>query len=184
MKGSTTIPSKVNQQAQIEKTKKTKSKPVYYPYIEHYILILKILFAGGKNRNKIFESVKENKDSKIPYQSGKVVTIDAINDLLKYELVKEIVVPIQKKSRRRYGKRKKPTIQKKIIELTRLGYELSNLIHFIDDYRDKYAYLKEKINYHFDIYSDNKTDIASAVRRHRLEQRGWNDEQIINYDKL
>jgi hypothetical protein len=174
----------MNHQAPIHRRRNTISEPVYYKFINHYIVIIKVLFDGDKNVNQIFKLVKENEDRKIPYQSVKPVTIDVINDLLKFHLVEEKITKPDQKPKRKYLRKKKPKKQKRIIGLTLLGSELSNLIYFVDDYKRNYLHLKEKINYHFNINDDNKTGTTIAVSRNRYRQRGWKDEDLDNHSRL
>jgi hypothetical protein len=173
----------VNQHAQISRAQNVISKPVYYKFIKHYIVILKVLFDGDKNINQIFKLVKENEE-KIPYQSVKPITIDVINDLWKFQLVEEKITELDQKPKRKYRRKKKPKKQKRIIGLTSLGSELSNLIYFVDDYKRNYLHLKEKINYHFNINYDNKTGTTVEVSRNRYRQRGWKDEDLDNHSRL
>lgn len=174
---------RMNQHAQIHREQNTTSKPVYYRFINHYIVILKVLFDGEKNVNQIFKLVKQNED-KIPYQSVKPITIDVINDLLKFELVEEKIAKLDQKPKRKYRRKKKPKRQKRIIGLSLIGSELSNLIYFVDDYKRNYLHLKEKIDYHFNINDGNKTGTTIAESRNRYGQRGWKDEDLDNHSKL
>ena len=174
---------KVNQHTQISKEKNISSKPVYYKFINHYIVILKVLFNGDKSVNQIFKLVKENED-KIPYQSVKHVTIDIINDLLKFKLVEEKITIADQKPKRKYRRKKKPKKQKRIIGLSLIGSELSNLIYFIDDYKRNYLHLKEKINYHFNINDGSKIYTTIAMSRNRYKQKQWKDEDLENHSNL
>lgn len=172
----------MNQLEQITNKDRLRRKPVY-KFIAHHVLILKVLFDGDKNVNEIFRLVKENQDAKIPYQSVKAVTIDAINDLVKNQLVHEEITPPIQKFRSKYRTKKKPIKQKRIIGLAPLGSELSSLIYFSHRYKQNYAQLKEKIDYHFNVNDDNKIS-KSSILRSRLERREWKDEEMGSYPSL
>jgi len=161
------------------RTKEYKqSQPVEINLIDHYIAILKILFDGKKYVNEIFNILRKE-TKRIPYQSDKSSTIFAIKDLLKYQLVTETIVQRGKTKRKRIRK-KKPIIQKRIIELTPLGKELSQLIYYIDEYSHRYKKLKDVIDYHF---NGNDIGIKQVILSKRLKERGWKNQEMELYDQ-
>ena len=155
-----------------------KSQPVEIKLIDHYVTILKILFNGKKSVNEIFNILKK-KTKRIPYQSDKSSTVLAIKDLLKYQLVTATNVQRGKAKRKRIRK-KKPIIQKRNIELTPQGKELSQLIYYIYEYSHKYNQLKGVIDYHF---NSNDIGIKQEILRERLKERGWQNQEIELYNQ-
>ena len=81
-------------------------------------------------------------------------------------------------------RRTRRKIKEKIVELTPLGKELSQLIHYKDEYRQGYKKLRDNINRHFKINWNGKTKISNQVFRHRLETMGWRNHEIEVYDRL
>jgi len=155
-----------------------KSQPVEIKFIEHYIAILKILFNGNKYVNEIF-SILKKETRRMPYQSDKLSIIYVIEDLVKYQLV--TVTSVQRgKTKWKHVRNKKATIQKKVIELTPIGKELSQLIYYIHEYNHKYKKLKSVIDYHF---NSNDIGVKQVILHKRLEERGWQNQEIEHYDQ-
>ena len=156
-----------------------KSQPVEIKLIDHYIGILKILFKDNKNVNEVFNILRKE-TKRIPYQSDKLATSHAIKDLLKSQLVTEVIIQRGKTKRKRIRNRKSKG-QKRIIELTPIGKELSKLIYYIHEYSYRYEKLKEVINYHF-----NSSDIGikQVILHKRLTERGWQNQEIELYNRL
>ncbi len=66
--------------------------------------------------------------------------------------------------------------------LTDLGYELSNLILNIDDYKESDSKSRSAIKEHFDVFDGfNVQTISTSQFHHRLTQRGWKTEDIDRY---
>jgi hypothetical protein len=167
-------------------TKKyVKSQPVDFKLIPHYIGILKILFEGRKNENQIFMALSKNEGERIAYQSDKNTTIVAIKRLVVYNLatVAEIKSKGIKKKRWMQRRVRRKTMEK-IIELTPLGKELSQLICYKDEYKLGYKKLKDSINQYFKINRNSNTNISNSVFRRRLKTMGWKNNEIEVYDRL
>ena len=65
--------------------------------------------------------------------------------------------------------------QRTIVELTKLGKELSHLIYYLNEYGLSYMELKNKINYHF---ADFMMNFKPTVIQRRLREKGWENREI------
>lgn len=152
--------------------KYTRIQPVGNKIRDHCVRILKILYKCDKSKNQIFNTLKKD-EFKIPYQSDKSSTLEAIKYLGKSELVKESSKLHTNKSR----KKRRMKTQKIIVECTQLGKELSQLIYYIDEFELSYRELKNKINFHF---ADCMLNLKPGVLRRRLQEKGWRLQEIEN----
>lgn len=146
-------------------TKKyVKSQPVDFKLIPHYIGILKILFEGKKNESQIFRALTKNEGERIAYQSDKSTTMVAIKRLVEYNLatVAEVKSKGIKKKRWMQIRVRRKTMEK-IIELTPLGKELSQLIYYKDEYKLGYKKLKDSINQYFKINWNSNDKLIEGI---------------------
>jgi hypothetical protein len=89
---------------------KSNSQPVVdYRFVNHYIAVLKILYHGSKNKNKIYNRIKEDKATRFPYQTDKYHVLQSIKDLSGSDLIKENKIKPKKKNK---VKKKKANIKR------------------------------------------------------------------------
>jgi hypothetical protein len=109
----------------------------------------------------------------IPNLSSKHFTTEAISHLEEVGLIKQ--------SKEIDLRRKRQCRQKKNMELTEFGSELSKSIRGIEQYTEYYSKLTSIIKERFDISEDTKKEISSSEFRHKLENKEWRSDDIKNY---